>query len=94
MENFPKKEKNLKPIDAADKLLKSIGISQLAEAELSDNEKKPAEKESEAHIFGRKHRGGAAPSVFEKLKKTNGPGRDDLEGEDLPPGFTSPYDGE
>lgn len=94
MENFPKKEKNLKPIEAADKLLKSIGISQLAEAELADNEKKPVEKDPEVQIFGRKHRGGTAPSIFEKLKKNSGPGRDDLEGEDLPPGFTNPYDGE
>lgn len=94
MENFPKKEKNLKPIEAAENLLKSIGISQLAESELTDNEKKSPEKESEVQIFGRKHRGGTAPSVFEKLKKNSGPGKDDLEGEDLPPGFTSPYDGE
>lgn len=94
MEKFPKKEKNLKPIEAAENLLKSIGISQFAEAELSDNSKKTKEAEPEVQIFGRKHRGGTAPSVFERLKKNSGPGKDDLEGEDLPPGFTSPYDGE
>lgn len=93
MENLPKKEKNLKPIEAAENILKSIGISQLAEAELADNEKKQEEK-PEVQIFGRKHRGGTAPSVFEKLKKNSGPGKDDLEDEDLPPGYTSPFDGE
>lgn len=94
MEKFPKKEKNLKPIEAADKLLKSIGISQLAESELIDNEKKPKEEEPGVTIIGRKHRSGTAPSVFEKLKKNNGPAKDDLEGEDMPPWFTNPYDGE
>lgn len=93
MEHFNKKEKDLKPIKAAEDILRGMGISQLAEAELSDNGKKP-EAESGIHIIGRKHRGGTAPSVFEKLKKNSGPGKDDLEGEDLPPGFTSPYDGE
>lgn len=94
MEKFPKKEKNLKPIEAADKLLKSIGISQFAEAELTENEKKAGENEPEVRSFGRKHRGGTVPSVFEGLKKKSGPGRGDLEDDDLPPGYTNPYDGE
>lgn len=95
MEKFPKKEKNLKPIEAADKILKSIGISQLAESELSDNGKNQPEKESENNLIGRKHRGGTAPSVFEKLKKVSGPDKDDLNDESDPPEwYTNPYDGE
>jgi len=92
MEGFNKKEKNLNPIFAASEILKKIGISQLADAELSGNDKKL--KESENKVIGRKHRGGSKSSEVKKLEKSSGPDKDDLGDDELPEGHTNPYDGE
>ena len=89
MEKFNNKGKNLKPIEAAAKILEGIGISQFAEAELSDNEKNRKEKEPENKIPSRKHCGGLATPEFKKMKKSAGPDEGDL-----PEGYTNPYDGE